>query len=167
MDMNNNSKIEFNEFQDIRRNFYDHEAFIIAVGLYSLHPYSINLTIYEQLNGRQVYSQFYSGDQYSVSGKNIRYKNGKVKEMMILNIPAEFSPGIYTYNISLKYYGTELYTYSDKFQILSKDEKFDENLQNTSNPSSSSNTLDELIKLLKEGKISEETFKISMEALTK
>ena len=55
-DINLNSTYEFDEFQDLRRNFYENESFLIACGLYESNPYRVDLEIHEQLSGKLVYS---------------------------------------------------------------------------------------------------------------
>lgn len=156
-DINQNSEGEFNEFQDVRRNYYQNESFIIVCGLYSNYDYTAEIKIYEQVTGKLVFKDKYSDNIASTTGFTFSYGENF------------FKPGIYTYYITLyrKDRFVELQKYSDKFQILTttnldKDPIVTSPINNSSNKS---DAMSELIQLLKDGKISEETFRISMEAL--
>ena len=164
-DMNNNNCIEFHEINDLRRNFYENESFVLIFGLEYGYPYHVHLEIFEQLTGKLVYSD-------AVSNKN----NSRINQNFFTFSENFFKPGIYVYTLSfIRISNNELIeSMTDNFQILSsKDTNYNKTDEN--NPSqtiykenespSKEQMINELIKLLKEGKISEETFKASMNAL--
>lgn len=158
-DINSNNQLEFDEFQDIRRNFYQYESFMLTFGLFSHHNYYSELKIFEQASGKMIYSDNISKND-TEEGMDSGYFSF---------LKDYFNPGIYTYYITLirEDTGEELCTFIDKFQILSSEnvnKKDKVTFQSTNTPTKNS-AINELIQLLKEGKISEETFKISMEAL--
>lgn len=157
-DVNGDGNLEFDEFQDVRRNFFQKESFIIAAGLYSQSKYNIKLTIYEQLTGNIVYTN----------------EIGKIGRFTFPE--NSFKPGIYTYYVSFIDWKTnrELGKLSEKFQILPVEQvkvKEKETTPQMNAPqdetSAKAKMMNDLIQLLKEGKISEETFKSSMKALEK
>jgi hypothetical protein len=160
-DLNNNKIFEFEEFQDIRRNFYQNESFVIATGLYFKNNYSIKLSILEQLTGKIIHSD------------KLDYSNINFYEGLFSFKSNSFEPGIYTYNISFINSETneEIKNASDKFQILAlkkekeiePDESF--KINNSNKSSSKEKMITDLIQMLKEGKISEATFKASLKAL--
>lgn len=159
-DMNGNNSLEFNEFQDIRRNFYQDESIIITCGLYSNYEYYAELKIFEQSLGTLIHTEIiYDNDNIFI---------GNIAGF--ISFPKDyFNPGIYTYHISFirKNTNTVIESLTDKFQILSS-ENVNEKTKNSTrstNSSLKSDSISELIQLLKEGKISEETFKVSMQAL--
>lgn len=156
-DMNNNSSLEFNEFQDIRRNFYENEPFLIAAGIHSQYNCILKLTIFEQLSGKIVLKD----DMDAVCGYRKFGSN-------------DFKAGIYNYHISFIRIKTneEIANFSDRFQVLPlnesiSSEKTENSLKNQNNTDEASKEkmINDLIQLLKDGKISEETFKASMKAL--
>jgi hypothetical protein len=163
-DINGDGKFMFDEFQDIRRNFFQNESFVIATGLYAYKKYYIKLSVYDQLTGNLVHTD------------EIGNANERIDMGYFTFSDNYFNPGIYIYNISfigLKN-NLELGKLSERFQILSvdqiKEKEKETNIQsNTPKNESSSREkmMNELIQLLKEGKISEETFKSSMKALEK
>jgi len=161
-DLNNNSKYEFNEFNDIRRNFYENENFVIGVGLHSPEIYNVTLTILEQLTGKE-------------KTRLTMESNGKYFDHCYFNIFGQIlGPGIYVYHVSFTSSDSknEIKSLSDKFQVLALNQTREDEPkatpvinQDNEKPSSKEDMINELIQLLKEGKISEETFKISMKAL--
>ncbi len=159
-DVNSNNQPEFDEFQDIRRNFYQYESFLLTFGLFSHHNYFSKLKIIDQSSGKMIYSDSISKND-TAEGMDSGFFSFSQDY---------FNPGIYTYYITLirEDTGEELDTIIDKFQILPSDNVKTEisNKPLQSNTiSSKDGSINELIKLLKEGKISEETFKVSMETL--
>ncbi len=112
-DMNGNNIAEFDEFQDIRRNFYQDESFIIVCGLFSEYRYYAKLKIFEQTSDKLIDTKIITINE------DIGYVVGSAR----FAIPKGFiKPGIYLYYISLNRIDTnkELATFTDKFQILSK-----------------------------------------------
>ena len=158
IDSNGNHDAEFSEYQDIRRNFYSDESFVIACGLYNNHNYYAELKIYDQASGKLIHRKKYPKTYPGAAEINMSF------------IKQSFNPGIYTYTVFLKRVFTQhlLETFSDKFQILSSENvktEISKRPLSSNTSSSKDDSISELIQLLKEGKISEETFKISMEAL--
>jgi len=160
-DLNNDNSWEFDEFHDIRRNFYQNEPFLIATGLYTSFPYYIKLTIMNQITGKVVYSQQLDDNGEKFDQGIFRF-NGDV-----------FKPGIYVYNIAFirSSNDEEIENHSDKFQILAlnppKENEKKQVVKNKSQVTSKEKMINELIQLLKEGKISQETFKESLKAIEK
>jgi hypothetical protein len=163
-DLNNNGFYVFDEFQDKRRNFYTNESFLIAAGFYSRHSYYMKLSILDQLTGKTIYTD------------NLENSGNKFDHGYFSFNSSKFNPGIYVYHISFINSSTNevLDNVSDKFQILAlnQTEKVEEDkipiIKTESKESSSkAKMINDLIQLLKEGKISEETFKASMKALEK
>jgi hypothetical protein len=161
-DVNKDNDLQFNEFQDIRRNFFSNESFVITAGFYSPKKYLVKLNVYKQLTGDLVYS-----DEI-LNLSNILSRHFTFQGNF-------FKPGIYVYYISFINLADnlELERLSDKFQILSTEE-VEEVPANTKTKglnispntnSSKAKMMNDLIQLLKEGKISEETFNSSMKAL--
>jgi len=164
-DFNNNGSFEFDEFKDIRRNYYENESFVIVSDIYFQYPFTKSIAVMEQLSGNLVYSQTFKNLQNSNS-ENFYFKSNSLK------------PGIYMYNISFKEEttGYEIKTISDQFQILSlkENEEINPNSELTiptsskekdTKSKSKEDMINELIKMLKDGIISEETFKVSMKTL--
>jgi len=162
-DLNNNGFYEFDEFQDKRRSFYTNESFLIAAGFYSRYRYYMKLSILDQLTGKTIYT-----DKLENSGNKFDYGYFSFKS-------SKFNPGIYVYNISFINSSTNevLDNVSDKFQILAVTQSKEsdnsltplKNQNNTKESTSKEKMINDLIQLLKDGKISEETFKTSMKAL--
>ncbi len=161
-DLNNNGIYEFEEFEDKRRNFYQNESFVIAAGFYSRFKYFIKLSILDQQSGRVVSTKYLENNGKSFDHGYIQIERNSL------------NPGIYVYNISFINSSTNevLENVSDKFQILSLNQTKEEEYiatptinQGNEKPPSKEDMINELIQLLKEGKISEETFKISMKAI--
>jgi len=161
-DLNNNGISEFEEFLDIRRNFYENESFVIAAGLYSQYSYKIKIKILNQISGEIVFDDLAGNSDEEINRGYFSFKSNT------------FKPGIYVYHISFVRSKTneELSKLSDQFQILAISQKNE--VGNTENPiidtksdetSSKTKMINDLIQLLKEGKISEETFKASMKAI--
>jgi hypothetical protein len=161
-DFNNDGSYQFNEYEDKRRNFYENESFLIVARFTSPNQYSMKLSILNQLSGETVFS-------------NKLENLGKEYDQGYFNINSFFfKPGIYSYYISFINTNTNeiMDNISDKFQILALNQtNEDKNIttppinQDTEKSSSKEDMINELIQLLKDGKISEETFKASMKAL--
>jgi hypothetical protein len=160
-DENSNGMFEFDEFTDLRRNFYVNEPFLITAGLYSQYSYKIKISILNQLSGEIVFTDLLDNPDKKTYGGYFSFKSNS------------FKPGIYVYNISFIRSKTneELQKLTDTFQIIAlnktNDVQTENPIINTKSDETSSKTkmINDLIQLLKEGKISEETFKESMKAL--
>ncbi|MDA3906661.1 MAG: hypothetical protein PF484_11355 [Bacteroidales bacterium] len=161
-DINKDGRFEFEEFQDLRRNFYENEPFLIAAGMYSQYFYNIRITVLNQQTGKIVYENIIHSSNEKIDSGCFKFEAGT------------FNPGMYVFNISIIRTKTneELKKISDKFQILAINqskhiEKKDRPVINTNinKFDSKEKMISDLIQLLKDGKISEETFKVSMKAI--